>query len=155
MSSGITEKGADQRWDDLGLLLSPVRERYLLLDRRMTALGHKCKVHETFRSKERARKLARKGTGIVDSMHYYLVALDVICDDHEWECAKHGCSFYEDFGEQAERLNFCWGGRWRRRDLPHVQACSVSGQSAIRAAKDQAAREALVLAYLDRRPLAP
>ena len=155
MTIGITEKGATERWDDADLLLQPVRDRWFLLERRMIALGHSPKLHETFRSKERAKMLARKGTGIVDSMHYYLVALDVICEVHRWDCAKHDCSFYEDYGEQAERLGFCWGGRWKKRDLPHIQACSVGGQSAIRAAKDQAAREALVIAYLDRRPVLP
>lgn len=143
MKPGITERGVTERWDDVDMLIPSVKERVIILTRRLTAMGFDPKVHETYRTRERAQMLARKGTGIVDSMHLYGVAADIICGDHQWDCARHGCEFFHSVGEQAKRVGLTWGGDWKKRDFPHVQGPPVSKQGAIRKAKDQAERDAI------------
>jgi hypothetical protein len=41
----------------------------------------------------------------------------------DWQTASR----YEAMGELAERLGLVWGGRWRMRDLCHVELPSLSG----------------------------
>lgn len=98
----------------------------------------------TLRTAAEAAANAARGTGIMDSMHCYGAAMDVICGEHGWGCSKAGCEFYAALGEVAEALGLVWGGRWRKRDLPHVQCVRVADQNALRALTSQVERDAFV-----------
>ena len=136
--------------DDPALLLPSFRARVVALLGRLTALGFSPVLKDGLRTAEEALRNARKGTGIVDSMHLYGCAADLICDQHGWDCAKHGCDFFEALGEQAERCGLYWGGRWRKRDLPHVQGIPATKriQDEMRALTFSADRDALVQRHL-------
>jgi hypothetical protein len=114
---------------DLDLLVPAFKERVLDLVAMMRASGHQPLVWETFRSRERAEALAKRGTGVVDSMHTYGVAVDVICERRKWSAPF---TFWRDLRDHAESLGLTSGARWRRRDLPHVQAIPVSHQGVLR-----------------------
>lgn len=119
--------------DDVELLLPsfvPVAKRLL---QALSERGFDPVSRDTLRTTEEALRNARKGTGIVDSIHCHGAAMDVICGEHGWDCHAHGCEFYAALGEIAEDLGLTWGGRWKRRDLPHVQAIPVRDQNALRA----------------------
>jgi hypothetical protein len=87
---------------------------------------------------------AAKGTGIVDSVHCHGAAVDIICAAHGWECARHGCDFYNILGREAHGRGLVWGGSWRRRDLPHVQAIAVFEQKQLRELKTWEEKDAFV-----------
>lgn len=77
---------------------------------------------EGFRSFERAERLAKRGTGIVKSMHCYGAAVDIVdSDDTPW-AAPDG--FWEAVEEEAIalKLHVLYGKDGKRRDRPHVQA---------------------------------
>ncbi len=114
---------------DLDLLVPAFKERVLDLVAMMRASGHDPWVFETLRTQERAAFLARKGTGVVDSMHCYGVAVDVISLSKKWNA---GFKFWRDLRDHGESLGLTSGARWRRRDLPHVQAIPVSKQDILR-----------------------
>lgn len=122
------------REDDINLLVRPFRDAVQVLLERMRAAGYRPILRDGLRTREEASKNASKGTGIADSMHCYGVAADIICDVHGWRCDASGCKFFHVLGPKAEALGMTWGGRWRRRDLPHVQAIPVSVQRQIRRA---------------------
>jgi hypothetical protein len=65
-------------------------------------------------------------------MHLYGIAADVTCGDHQWDCRRHQCAFYEALGIQAEDMGLTWGGRWKRVDLPHIQCVPVRFQDRVR-----------------------
>lgn len=135
------------RADDVGLLLPAFRERVELLLQRMEGLSYHPIPRDTLRTPEQAAKNAAKGTGIKDSMHCYGVAADIICDDHGWMCESRGCRFFQDLGTQAEALGLTWGGRWPRRDMPHVQGVKLADQNALRRLKPEE-RDAFVRSRL-------
>lgn len=136
--------GTRYRADDVELLLPAFREVAKRLLERLHARDFEPVPRDTLRSRTEAAANARKGTGITDSMHCYGVAMDVICGAHGWACPAKGCAFFEALGEEAEKLGLTWGGRWRRRDLPHVQAVAVFDQGRIRALQTDAERDAFV-----------
>ena len=148
-----SEPTATKRWDDPGLLLPEFRSRVELLLNRLTAAGFEPVLFETYRSPERAAALAKRGTGIALSMHCLAAAADIICRRHKWDCGKNDCQFYEQLGKHAEHVGIYWGGLWKTRDLPHVQAIPVNKQAALRGANDQTARERIVAQSL--RPVRP
>lgn len=139
---------ATKRWSDPAMLLPTFRERVLALVSALEEAGHEPLVFETYRSRERAAMLSKKGTGIADSMHCYGCAADIICKRHKWDCRKQKCRFFDDLGRLAESLRLTWGGRFKTYDGPHVQGVPVARQGAIRAAKDNEARDAIVRASL-------
>ena len=118
--------------DDIKLLLPTMQVHVQELLIRMGELGFVPVLFSGLRTPEEALKNAAKGTGIVDSMHLYGAAADVICSAHGWGCHKEGCKFYDVLGEEAEKLGFVWGGRFSRGDFPHVQGLPVSWQSQMR-----------------------
>ena len=120
------------RLSDTALLVPAFWERLESALRALKGQGYHPLVWETLRSRARAEQLAAKGTGVADSMHLYGVAADVICGVHQWDCRRHHCGFFEAFGAAAEDAGLTWGGRWRRVDLPHVQAVPVRLQTALR-----------------------
>ena len=121
---------------DTGLLVHAFRER---LERALLVVrgqGYRPMVFETLRSRDRAQELVKSGKSMAKdglSMHCYGVAADVICGDHQWDCRRHQCAFFDALGTAAEDAGLTWGGRWRNLvDLPHVQAVPVRCQKAIR-----------------------
>lgn len=142
--------------NDPAKLLAPFRARVEKLLVRMSERGQKSKLHETYRSPERAQAMVDAGKSRArggKSMHCYGAAADVICARHGWVCEKVGCKHYTVLGEEAEALGLTWGGNWdgdnvtreqREHDLPHVQAVTISQQDELRAASSEAARLAIV-----------
>ncbi len=134
------------REDDITLLLpsfqAPVQK---LLDR-MRDLGYSPILFDGLRTAAEALRNAKRGTGVVQSMHLYGCAADIICEDHLWSCKDKKCKFFTKLGQEAEALGLVWGGRFKKKvlragkwvvvegyDQPHVQAIPVSAQNAMRA----------------------
>lgn len=115
--------------DDLNLLLPSFRVKVDLLIAAMEDLGYDPIPFDTFRTAEEAAKNARNGKGIVNSMHEYGAAVDIICGDKGW----NNPAFFKDLGIQAEALGLTWGGRFTRVDMPHVQAIPFKNQNQLRA----------------------
>lgn len=109
-------------------LVRSFRTRIARLLNRMRRRGFTPCMRSGFRTRKEAARNARKGTGIADSMHCYGVAADIICGERGWRHPE----FFQALGEEAEALGLVWGGDWRRRDYPHVQAIPVSAQNRIR-----------------------
>lgn len=132
--------------DDVELLLPcfvPVAKRLLAA---LAERGFDPVPRDTLRTAEEALRNAKKGVGIVDSVHCHGAAMDVICGDHGWDCAANGCEFFAAVGEIAEDMGLVWGGRWKRRDLPHVQCVAVKDQDALRRLRTWAEKDAFVKA---------
>ncbi len=91
---------------------------------------------EGLRSKERAARLARKGTGIKMSMHCYGAAGDIVeADLTPWDVPR---GFWDCISDTAESLKLVVLYRkGRRRDRPHVQALPVSAQGKFRRMTDK------------------
>lgn len=115
---------------DLDLLVPAFRKRIEDVVADLIVAGHRPKVWETYRSPERAAILARRGTGIVMSMHCYGVAADIIHAEQLWKAPPR---FWRALRDAAESHGLVSGARWRRVDLPHVQAVPVAMQDKIRA----------------------
>ena len=120
-------KGVDR---DPAKLLPPFAAKVEALFRAMRGRGHEPLCWEAFRSPERAQHLSDTGAGIKLSMHCLGAAVDIV-DEHAYWSA--GQDFWDALGEEAETLGLVWGGRWTRRDLPHVQAVAVKDQARFRA----------------------
>lgn len=136
--------------DDITLLPSAMQSRVQTLMDRMTAQGFKPVLFDGMRTSAEAAKNAAKGTGIKHSMHELGLASDVICDEHGWTCAQHGCKFYTKLGAEAKALELVWGGYFPSVDQPHVQAVLVADQDEARATKPED-RNALIEAFFAKR----
>lgn len=119
------------RETDLNLLDPTFRERVVGLLQDMRYAGHEPIVWETYRSPERAKLLASVGVGVVNSMHCYGLAVDIVDQHVHWSASK---KFWSDQGRLAEARGLTWGGRFSRVDKPHVQAVPVRLQAKIRRA---------------------
>ena len=125
----------------------PVVERIL---GRMSALGFDCVVFDALRTPEEALQNAAKGTGIVNSIHCYGAAVDIICNRHGWSCKAKRCKFYLALQRCAEAEGCVSGAHFKSVDLPHVQAVPVgTWQNRVRACGlgNVEAANAVVLAY--------
>jgi hypothetical protein len=98
---------------------------------RMRARGFDPVVHEAWRSHARATRLAADGKGIVESLHTYGGAVDVVSASEGWSPPQ---AFWAALGEESERLGLTWGGTFGVPDRPHVQAVPPNKQQAFRAA---------------------
>ena len=136
------------RADDLTLLLPSFERKARAVLAEMVARGYDPVPFDTLRTPAEAAKFYARGVGSKNSMHLYGVACDVICGSHGWQCSAHGCKFFQALGEVVEGLGLVWGGRWKRHDLPHFQACSVADQAAVRAIADPVKRDAFIAARL-------
>lgn len=140
---------------DLAGLLPSVRELMngIILELERDGFDPGCK--GSTRTQAQADANAARGAGIKDSMHKYGCALDFHCRAHGFECAKHGCRFFERLGEVAEKHGATWGGRWKRGgrgpDRPHVQAIPVRFQGAFRRLTTPEQRDAFVRLVLEQR----
>ena len=115
-------------------LLPGFAKRVEQLFRAMRARGYSPMLWEGYRTPERAQELANKGSGIVDSLHIYGAAVDIVDESTAPNYWNGAPGFWTALGEEAERLGLTWGGRFSRRDVVHVQAVPVSQQVALRAA---------------------
>lgn len=139
------------REDDVRLLLPSFQPYVYELVRRLRADGYDPCVRDTLRTKAEAANYARLGTGSARSIHCDGAAADLICQEHHWECAGHGCDFFKALGQHARALGLWWGGDWKTRvDRPHVQAvpATVWAQNRLRWLKTWEAKDAFVRGYL-------
>ena len=113
---GGADKGVVSR--DPKLLLPAFRTKLELLFRRMEARGFDPMMHEGWRSPQRAAELARQKKGIVDSLHIYGAAADIISKKTAWS----NPAFFKALGQEAEAIGLTWGGRFADVDSTHVQA---------------------------------
>lgn len=122
----------------------------------MKALGHKPRIFETLRTKERQDFLYGFGRQYDDgrgtvtnsfshtrTYHGYGLAADIVENDATPWNAKP--SFWNDLGRCAEKHGLAWGGRWKFVDLPHVQWGNAprSPNNGIRFVKDKSGNEAV------------
>lgn len=148
--------------DDIDLLLPS----FAILVRRvlqaMRDKGYDPVPFDTLRTQKEADKFAARGVGSARSMHLYGAACDVICGAHGWDCGRHRCKFFETYGDVVESLGLTWGGNFdrdrkrrdRKYDAPHMQACTVGEQDAVRAIADWAERDRYVSRLMSDRLLA-
>lgn len=103
---------------------------------RMRARGYQPLLWEGYRTQARASQLATAGTGVDNSLHILGAAADIVdgsAAPNYWKGGDALTSFWVALGEEAERAGLTWGGRFSKRDAPHVQAVSVKEQNAFRA----------------------
>jgi len=136
-----------RRDDSLDSLLPSFREAVVKLVGQMSAAGYPAIVWETGRSLARAQALNKTGRGITLSMHSYGAAADILCKRHHWDCAEHGCDFYEVLADKAEALGLTSGHRWKKVDSVHVQALPVGHQAQFRKLKPEQ-RDAFVRPFI-------
>ncbi len=123
---------------DPSLLLPGFAAKAEVLFQRMRKQGHDPMLWEGYRSPERAQDLSDRGAGIKLSMHTLGCAIDVVHRDDYWSAGR---DFWDCLGEESEALGLTWGGRWRRRDYPHVQAIAVRDQAKLRAMSEDERRD--------------
>lgn len=120
-------------------LLPWFADRVELVFQALRADGHDPLLWEALRSRERAQKLAKKGTGIVDSIHLYGGAVDIVdgSDSTPWTEVPEGFWAAVQRHAEANGLHVLHNRKGRRIDLPHVQ-CVAQGreQNRFRAATD-------------------
>lgn len=114
---------------DPGNLLPGFAARVELLFARMRERGFHPLLWEGLRTPARAAELERKGTGSARSIHCLGAAVDILDEATKWNAPE---AFWLALGGSAAELGLTWGGEWRKRDLPHVQAVSVREQQAFR-----------------------
>lgn len=110
--------GQKYKSDDMSALLPSFRSKIETLLTNMKNLGYDPIPFDTIRTPAEAQANAAKGTGIVNSMHLYGAAVDIISGSRGWSFPE----FFADLGKQAESLGLTWGGRFARVDNVHVQA---------------------------------
>ena len=143
--------------NDLQLLLPSFRVLVEDLVARMRERGFDPKVHETYRSPERAKLLVLQGRSRARglSLHCFGAAADIISKSRGYEWPE----FFRALGDEAKSLGLTWGGDWdsdpntpnRFDDRPHVQAIPVRLQDAFRALQTDGERDRYVRARLPMR----
>lgn len=140
--------------DDINLLLPSFKARVECVLKEMKARGFQPCLRDTRRTKLEAERNAAKGTGIVDSIHCYDAAADIICNVHGWDCTKFKCNFFLILPQVAELAGCYSGVRFTKVDAPHFQAIPVGKQNELRALGNSEAsrssRDAVCLKYLKR-----
>ncbi len=116
---------------DLALLLPAFRPLVATLVANLRSQGHDPRVWETLRTPQRGAWLKAQGKSQTGSrsIHCYGAAVDIIHRTDFWR----NRDFFKALGAEAEKLGLTWGGSWKMRDYPHVQAIPVSAQKAFRA----------------------
>lgn len=117
---------------DPNKLLPGFAKKVDLLFKAMRARGFRPMLWEGYRTPERAAQLSEQGVGIANSLHIYGAAADIVDESTAPDYWKGAPGFWTALGEEAEKLGLTWGGRWTKRDLPHVQAIPVAQQVAFR-----------------------
>lgn len=137
--------------NDPDMLCDGFRERVLDVMALMRERGWTPILYETRRTKERAAELHARGTGSKDSMHCYDVAADIVDGDRHnvprktkeglWDAPAKFWADLEDIAESLGLVRIYRRGQHHNAadgdaeswDKPHVQACEVSEQNALRA----------------------
>ena len=133
---------ADRQWDRLQPEF--VQRLLRIIQAMRDTHGYEVVLLEGYRSPERQAALATKGqhvtmVGAWQSYHQYGMAADVafwregrlvISERDPW--AQRG---YELLGQVAESHGMTWGGRWKMRDLGHVEWRTAAVRQAMRAAR--------------------
>jgi len=115
---------------DPKLLLPAFAAKIETLFSRLRSQGHEPLLWEAYRTPARAQQLSDRGAGVKQSMHCLGAAVDIVHADDYWSA---GHDFWEAIGDEAKALGLTWGGDWRRRDYPHIQALKVKDQAKFRA----------------------
>ena len=123
---------------DPKLLLPAFAAKIEVLFSRLRAQGHEPLLWEAYRSPARAQKLSDRGAGVKLSMHCLGAAVDIVHAEDYWSAGRE---IWDAIGEEAESLGLVWGGRWRRRDFPHIQALAVKDQAKFRAMSEDERRD--------------
>jgi len=123
---------------DPKLLLPAFAAKIETLISRLRAQGHEPLLWEAYRSPARAQQLSDRGAGVKLSMHCLGAAVDIVHAEDFWSASDE---FWAAVGHEAEELGLTWGGKWRRRDYPHVQALSVRDQTKFRAMTEDERRD--------------
>jgi len=114
---------------DPSRLLPAFADRLELLFARLRARGFDPMLHEGYRTPARAAELARQKKGIVDSLHIYGAAADIVSKSTGWS----NPAFFKALGQEAEAIGLTWGGRFAEVDSTHVQAVPGKFENALRA----------------------
>lgn len=104
---------------DPSLLVPAFADQLEKLFSAMRDLGFDPVLHEGYRSPARAKVLAATGAGIVDSMHIYGGAADIVSASSGWSDP----AFFKALGREAKKLGMTWGGDFK--DGTHVQAMPI------------------------------
>jgi hypothetical protein len=99
------------------------RDRAVLLVPALKLRGYNVQVWETYRSPERVKELAARGTGSAWSVHPYGVAIDIVENDRTpWDPSDPG--LWDAITIEAEALGLyrVRRGKTKTLDGPHVQA---------------------------------
>ncbi len=123
---------------DPALLLPAFAAKIEVLFQRLRKQDHDPLLWEGYRSPERAQALSDRGAGVKLSMHCLGAAVDIVHAEDHWSAGR---DFWDAIGEEAESLGLLWGGKWRRRDFPHIQAVAVRDQAKFRAMSEEERRE--------------
>lgn len=116
---------------DPALLLPAFRPAVMRLVARLRARGQDPRIWETLRTPQRGAWLKAQGKSQTGdrSIHCIGGAVDIIHRTDYW----NNRSFFRILGEEAKKLGLVWGGDWKIRDYPHVQAIEVREQKKFRA----------------------
>lgn len=112
---------------DPRLLVPAFADQLEKLFQAMRDLGFDPVLHEGYRSPARAKALAATGAGIVDSMHIYGGAADIVSASSGWSDP----TFFKALGREAKKLGMTWGGDFKDKngkpdpDGTHVQAMPI------------------------------
>lgn len=139
--------------DDIDLLVPSFAAEVRIVMQKLKDGGFDPVPFDTLRTPAQALRNAKRGTGVLNSMHLYGVACDMICGEHGWKCRKHKCDFFNALGVAVRVRGLTWGGAWLRRDYAHFQAIPVWQQNTIRRLKSFEEREAFVASRLAKRKL--
>lgn len=97
---------------------------------RMRGEGHKPLIFETLRLAALQREYFARGTSkqrdVVRSMHCHGCAVDIICEDKQWNATAE---FWDSLKRACAAEGLQWGGLWTSPvDKPHVQVGKYPGR---------------------------
>ena len=108
-------KGIDALYPDL-------KEKYLILAKRMKALQMPIYFVEGFRTVPRQNSLSKGVTNAkgLFSWHQHCLAFDIAFKNHNWNPPSE--DWWEVLGLEGEKIGLIWGGRWKMKDYGHFQS---------------------------------
>lgn len=114
-------------------LLPGFAKKLEVLFQRMRARGFQPVLFEGYRTAERAKALAAKGTGIAASLHILGAAADIVDRSTYPDYWKGAPGFWTALRDEAEAIGLVSGARFSKPDIDHVQAIAVKDEVAFRA----------------------
>lgn len=83
------------------------------------SVGYTVTLGEAWRTPEQAALNAKKGTGIINSLHTKRLAIDLnLFHGEQWLLKKEDYALLARFWKSLHPLNR-WGGDWQNMDCPH------------------------------------